>query len=52
MLLQSLSTVPYFCTGYCVFSDIAVAANIALTEFPSKVKKIVIVDLDVHQGKG
>jgi acetoin utilization deacetylase AcuC-like enzyme len=38
--------------GYCVFSDIAVAANIALKEFPEKVKQIVIIDLDVHQGNG
>ena len=44
--------VPSFCTGYCVFSDIAVAANIALTEFAPTVKKIVIIDLDVHQGEG
>lgn len=36
--------------GFCVFSDIAVAANVALNEFG--VKKIVIIDLDVHQGNG
>jgi acetoin utilization deacetylase AcuC-like enzyme len=35
--------------GFCVFSDIAVAANLALYEFPS-IQKILIVDLDVHQG--
>lgn len=38
--------------GFCIFSDIAVAANGALKEFPRKVKKILIVDLDVHQGNG
>ena len=38
--------------GFCVFSDIAVAANVALKEFPTKVKRIVIIDLDVHQGNG
>jgi acetoin utilization deacetylase AcuC-like enzyme len=38
--------------GFCIFSDIAVAANLALEEFSSKIKKIVIIDLDVHQGNG
>jgi acetoin utilization deacetylase AcuC-like enzyme len=38
--------------GFCVFSDIAVAANVALKEFGSKVKKVLIIDLDVHQGNG
>lgn len=37
--------------GFCVFSDIAVAANLAFREFPF-VKKILIIDLDVHQGNG
>lgn len=36
--------------GFCIFSDIAVAANIAVKEFD--VDKILIVDLDVHQGNG
>lgn len=38
--------------GFCIFSDIAVAANLALREFPLKVERIVIIDLDVHQGNG
>jgi acetoin utilization deacetylase AcuC-like enzyme len=38
--------------GFCVFSDIAVAANLALLEYPNIVRKIVIIDLDVHQGNG
>jgi len=37
--------------GFCVFSDIAVAANCAFKEFPS-VKNVLIIDLDVHQGNG
>lgn len=37
--------------GFCVFSDIAVAANLMLERFPS-VRKILILDLDVHQGNG
>ncbi len=38
--------------GFCVFSDIAVAANLALEEFPDIIKQILIIDLDVHQGNG
>lgn len=38
--------------GFCVFSDIAVAANLALKEFPERVRKVLILDLDVHQGNG
>ena len=37
--------------GFCVFSDIAVAANVVLQRFPS-IQKILILDLDVHQGNG
>eukprot|EP01032_Pedospumella_encystans_P027874 gene27874-31489_t len=38
--------------GFCVFSDIAVACNLALKEYPDEVKQILIIDLDVHQGNG
>ena len=38
--------------GFCVFSDIAVAANVALKLFPDIIKRILIIDLDVHQGNG
>ena len=38
--------------GYCVFSDIAVAARVVLNEYPASIRKILIVDLDVHQGNG
>lgn len=38
--------------GFCIFSDIAVAANLALKEYPHAVQKIMIIDLDVHQGNG
>lgn len=37
--------------GFCVFSDIAVAANVILQRFP-EMKTILILDLDVHQGNG
>jgi acetoin utilization deacetylase AcuC-like enzyme len=36
--------------GYCVFNDFAVAALKLIEE--KKVKKILIIDLDVHQGNG
>lgn len=36
--------------GYCVFNDFAVAALRLLTT--GRVKKILIIDLDVHQGNG
>jgi acetoin utilization deacetylase AcuC-like enzyme len=36
--------------GFCVFNDIALAANVLLSQ--QLVKKILIVDLDVHQGNG
>jgi acetoin utilization deacetylase AcuC-like enzyme len=38
--------------GYCIFNDIAVAANVALRDYPETIQKILIVDLDVHQGNG
>jgi acetoin utilization deacetylase AcuC-like enzyme len=36
--------------GFCVFNDIALASNILLNR--GLVKKILIIDLDVHQGNG
>lgn len=36
--------------GYCVFNDLAVAAQRLLSE--SHVERLMIVDLDVHQGDG
>ena len=38
--------------GFSVFSDIGVAANVVLKEYPDVVRNILIVDLDVHQGNG
>ena len=37
-------------SGYCVFNDVAVAARVLLDE--GRVKRVLIVDLDVHQGDG
>ncbi len=36
--------------GYCVFNDVAVAAN--YLKYKKKIQKILILDLDVHQGNG
>ena len=36
--------------GFCVFNDIAIAANELL--YAGEVDKVLIVDLDVHQGNG
>ena len=36
--------------GYCVFNDVAVAANYIKTK--KRIKNILILDLDVHQGNG
>ena len=36
--------------GYCVFNDLAIAANRLIAE--GAVRRILIVDLDVHQGDG
>ena len=45
--------------GFCLFSDIAVAAHVALKEYPeildtegAEKGRIMIIDLDVHQGNG
>ena len=39
-----------FGAGYCVFNDVAVAANYLKNK--GYAKKILIIDLDVHQGNG
>ena len=39
-----------FGAGYCVFNDVAVAANYLKNK--GYAKKILILDLDVHQGNG
>ncbi|KAJ1455910.1 hypothetical protein M885DRAFT_440402 [Pelagophyceae sp. CCMP2097] len=38
--------------GFCVFSDIAVAANVLKRDYGDVVRKILVLDLDVHQGNG
>lgn len=41
---------PGYGSGFCIFNDLAIAARVLLSE--DIVKKILIVDLDVHQGDG
>lgn len=36
--------------GFCIFNDIAVSANYLLNK--NLVKKVLVIDLDVHQGNG
>lgn len=36
--------------GYCVFNDLAIAVRVAQTEMG--VERVLIIDLDVHQGNG
>jgi acetoin utilization deacetylase AcuC-like enzyme len=41
---------PDFGAGYCIFNDVAIAAQALLKE--GAVSQILVVDLDVHQGDG
>lgn len=38
--------------GFCLFSNVAVAARAILKNYPESVRKIAIVDWDVHHGNG
>lgn len=38
--------------GFCLFSNVAVAAKNILKNYPESVRKIVILDWDVHHGNG
>jgi len=39
-----------FASGFCILNDLAIAANALITQ--GKVKKVLIFDVDVHQGDG
>lgn len=41
---------PEFGSGFCIFNDLAVAARALVRE--GRVQRVLIVDLDVHQGDG
>ncbi|KAI8332029.1 hypothetical protein BC941DRAFT_437294 [Chlamydoabsidia padenii] len=38
--------------GFCFFNNVAVAALATLDKYPGKIKKILIIDWDVHHGNG
>lgn len=38
--------------GFCLFNNVAVAASYLLNVWREKVKKVAIVDFDVHHGNG
>ncbi len=38
--------------GFCLFNNVAVAARYAQTVYPDQIKKVLIVDFDVHHGNG
>lgn len=38
--------------GFCLFSNVAVAAKVMLKEYPETVRRILILDWDVHHGNG
>ncbi|WP_252734108.1 histone deacetylase [Pseudoalteromonas sp. C2R02] len=39
-----------FASGFCILNDLAIAANALITQ--GKIKKVLIFDVDVHQGDG
>ncbi len=38
--------------GFCLYNNVAVAARYAQATYPTEIKKILIVDFDVHHGNG
>lgn len=38
--------------GFCLFSNVAVAAKNILKSFPDSVRRIVVLDWDIHHGNG
>jgi acetoin utilization deacetylase AcuC-like enzyme len=38
--------------GFCFFNNVAIAAGYALTRYRDKIKRVAIVDFDVHHGNG
>ncbi|RPB22571.1 hypothetical protein L211DRAFT_330458 [Terfezia boudieri ATCC MYA-4762] len=38
--------------GFCLFNNVAVATKVMLKNYPEKVKKVLILDWDVHHGNG
>jgi len=38
--------------GFCLYNNVAVAARYAQAVYPDRIKKVLIVDFDVHHGNG
>lgn len=38
--------------GFCIFNNVAVAAQVALRDYAETVRRVLIVDWDVHHGNG
>ena len=38
--------------GFCLFNNVAIAAAAAIANFPSRIKRVMIIDYDVHHGNG
>ncbi|CAG8565083.1 11323_t:CDS:2 [Dentiscutata erythropus] len=38
--------------GFCVYADITLMVETILSKYPNKVSRVMIVDLDAHQGNG
>jgi histone deacetylase 11 len=39
-------------SGFCAIADITIAIKLLLRDHRERVKKVLIVDLDAHQGNG
>ncbi|MBL8167293.1 MAG: histone deacetylase [Acidobacteria bacterium] len=38
--------------GFCLYNNVAVAARYAQTTYPEQIKRVLIMDFDVHHGNG
>lgn len=38
--------------GFCIFNNVAIAAKYMMKEYPDEIRKVAIVDYDVHHGNG
>jgi histone deacetylase 11 len=38
--------------GFCVYADITLALKQVMMRYSSRIKRVMIIDLDAHQGNG
>ncbi len=38
--------------GFCLLNNVAIGAAHAMNQYNSKIKKVAIIDFDVHHGNG